>query len=533
MNFNETVEGIKKLHIQGATAIAKKGIMAFAKYVNDGKDLQKDIEYAKKELFSARPTEPMLVNGINYMINNSLSGTLIYNRKLSASEISQVNAWINEQKSIKKAKQIRNYPLDTDKLTDDADILHAYNFKKYGDKFYDLVNGKDLSLIEGQAEKVPTIVGEMVSGTGGINGTVSDSASSEMTFEFYGSFDATGYAGVNVGSATDNAFFMRRFGATDQFQIALVTSGANYIHLLTTTKPSLYVNKPVLMHGMCKDDDVKFYINGEEMAGTVTTVGTPNAAGITQTTLSVGADLASTAGEAQHNGWLATFDTFKSAEWVKNRALKFQKVCFFDDCSDYNISTSNQGVGMLENSQWEVATGTWKISEDTVLGKKQRVIKNSTDGVVSIPSKDISGTWEFDFQKETASYGPYIQMIGNLKGIPSLTGQNCLVFRSDINNRIYLVTYINGSASSDWYTAADYIAVDVWYKIRITRTVSGIHTSYIKGGIYTDWTKIVVENGANPVTNTSLTTSSYFNNYFEGGNKITNIKHINQVVDPT
>ncbi|MFA5333434.1 MAG: S-methyl-5-thioribose-1-phosphate isomerase [Candidatus Nanoarchaeia archaeon] len=71
MEFKEIVDGIKKIHIQGASAIAKQGIMAFAEYVENGKDYKKDVEFAKSELFKARPTEPMLINGINYIIKNA------------------------------------------------------------------------------------------------------------------------------------------------------------------------------------------------------------------------------------------------------------------------------------------------------------------------------------------------------------------------------------------------------------------------------------------------------------------------------
>jgi len=73
MDFNSVVEGIKKLHIQGASAIAKAGILAFARYVKSGNDFKKDVEYAKLELFKARPTEPMLFNGINHIIKNAKS----------------------------------------------------------------------------------------------------------------------------------------------------------------------------------------------------------------------------------------------------------------------------------------------------------------------------------------------------------------------------------------------------------------------------------------------------------------------------
>lgn len=71
MSFKEDVMKIKNLKIQGATAIAKKGIMFFAKYVANGKNIEKDAEYAKKTLMNTRSTEPMLFNAMNYVIKKS------------------------------------------------------------------------------------------------------------------------------------------------------------------------------------------------------------------------------------------------------------------------------------------------------------------------------------------------------------------------------------------------------------------------------------------------------------------------------
>lgn len=102
MDFKNTVEDIKKLHIQGASAIAKKGLMAFANYVESGKDYKKDIEYAKSELFLARSTEPMLFNGINYIIKNAkkkedfvkLAEKLIKEKEESEKIISDLGAYL-------------------------------------------------------------------------------------------------------------------------------------------------------------------------------------------------------------------------------------------------------------------------------------------------------------------------------------------------------------------------------------------------------------------------------------------------------
>ncbi len=72
-DFTRVVDKIKSLKIQGASAIAKQGVLAFAEYVSKGKSLKKDAGYAKKQLMNARPTEPMLVNAMDYVIKKSKS----------------------------------------------------------------------------------------------------------------------------------------------------------------------------------------------------------------------------------------------------------------------------------------------------------------------------------------------------------------------------------------------------------------------------------------------------------------------------
>lgn len=71
MGFQENLDKIKNLKIQGASAIAKKGIMFFAEYVSKGKDLKKDVEYARKKLMNTRSTEPMLFNAMSYVIKKA------------------------------------------------------------------------------------------------------------------------------------------------------------------------------------------------------------------------------------------------------------------------------------------------------------------------------------------------------------------------------------------------------------------------------------------------------------------------------
>ncbi|VVB75241.1 Ribose 1,5-bisphosphate isomerase [Candidatus Tiddalikarchaeum anstoanum] len=72
--LENTAVKIKKLQIQGSTAIAKSGVLAFGEYVGSGTNMRKDAVYAKTKIMSARPTEPMLKNAIDYVIRKSKTG---------------------------------------------------------------------------------------------------------------------------------------------------------------------------------------------------------------------------------------------------------------------------------------------------------------------------------------------------------------------------------------------------------------------------------------------------------------------------
>jgi len=67
--FEETVEDIKDLTIQGATAIAIAATKALAKKIADGES-RKSLEAAAKELEETRATEPALRNSLRYCLAN-------------------------------------------------------------------------------------------------------------------------------------------------------------------------------------------------------------------------------------------------------------------------------------------------------------------------------------------------------------------------------------------------------------------------------------------------------------------------------
>lgn len=64
--------------------------------------------------------------------------------------------------------------------------------------------------------------------------------------------------------------------------------------------------------------------------------------------------------------FVSMYSDEKSSAWVASQYNKYAKLPFFlDDFLDYNESIANVTAGFLENSNWEIITGTWKISRRT------------------------------------------------------------------------------------------------------------------------------------------------------------------------
>jgi len=69
MDFQQTVQGIKDLSIQGATAIAVAATEALAQKIAQGAS-EEELRSATKELVEARATEPALRNALAYCLTN-------------------------------------------------------------------------------------------------------------------------------------------------------------------------------------------------------------------------------------------------------------------------------------------------------------------------------------------------------------------------------------------------------------------------------------------------------------------------------
>jgi hypothetical protein len=172
-------------------------------------------------------------------------------------------------------------------------------------------------------------------------------------------------------------------------------------------------------------------------------------------------------------------------------------------------------------------TGSYEIKELTTqdsvlkhLDKGKQYLECTSAGAVAWLSDQAFGEWEFDLLK-TSTNIPVVHFINN-----STSPNNGYGLRINNTEQVGLYEYAAGSPSYKFFTNGFYIDRDVWYRFKITRTLDGEFSVYIKGGDYgvADWTLIDdISLGTNPVTDTTYSDSIYMVLDFDAGDRISNI----------
>ena len=172
---------------------------------------------------------------------------------------------------------------------------------------------------------------------------------------------------------------------------------------------------------------------------------------------------------------------------------------------------------------WIAGTGVFKIGEITtdsdLHNVGQKYLECVTAGTLAIPSKQAYGTCEFNL---------YIYFISD-----KINFVNGYQFVFDSSERIWLLEKIDGGAYSKMYTNASYASNTTWYKIKITRSLSGEFTYYIKGGNFgNEYILVDVTGGfgTNPITDNTYTTSNFYVLDLDAGDRITNIKMTDGII---
>jgi len=143
-------------------------------------------------------------------------------------------------------------------------------------------------------------------------------------------------------------------------------------------------------------------------------------------------------------------------------------------------------------------------------------------GHISIQNKQAYGIWEFDIKK-TAGSTNIIEFISDKQ---NTTGDSGYAIYTSGDNEIALIKRTAGASTTLMASANGYILPNIWYRVKIERTIYGSFSIYIKGDSFgNNWTLVSTTGGSgtNPVTDNTYNASNYFTIKLNSGNKIANI----------
>lgn len=190
--------------------------------------------------------------------------------------------------------------------------------------------------------------------------------------------------------------------------------------------------------------------------------------------------------------------------------------------SDISVSVADEGsvvgnfLGMPSGSptpiQFADVGGRWRIVAEDIGGSKNcKIISHRTSpGVMYMPTSLMQqnpteaafGTWEFWMRKTDDAahtiFMPIAQAIAGYAGAAQ-NGYSLNIFPDE---KLYLANITAGAFATRIRTPA--LSLNTWYKIRLTRTTSGIFSLYINDQLAT------AEAGTNPTAaDLSFVTSTY------------------------
>lgn len=154
------------------------------------------------------------------------------------------------------------------------------------------------------------------------------------------------------------------------------------------------------------------------------------------------------------------------------------------------------------------------------LKKGTKFLECTASGAISFPSTQAYGTWEFDINCPSTSDNLYIGFISTLNNLT-----NYYAFRIMTTRALQLYRYQTPTITYLLRTSINYIELNKNYRIKITRTPSGVFTCYIKGGNFgKNYQLIVPATESNPATDNNITSSKFMVMSFYQTQKIGNIK---------
>ncbi len=180
--------------------------------------------------------------------------------------------------------------------------------------------------------------------------------------------------------------------------------------------------------------------------------------------------------------------------------------------------------GFIENTPFEVQSGSFKVIDDTIDGQDVKAIECVTAGIFSIPTSyfhesptnSAYGEFEWYLKKPDAS-GVLIMLIADVNGAWNSSGQDGYLFEITSSEGMRVHTITNGAGAGTSLLAADgYVPINVFNKFNFTRTDAGVGTLYMNDVLVS----VAGGSGSNPFTENTHTISDYMTFDLDAGDKI-------------
>lgn len=226
-----------------------------------------------------------------------------------------------------------------------------------------------------------------------------------------------------------------------------------------------------------------------------------------------------------NNGTITS--TFPLSNWTKNSFPLDNKIIdwSFQKASGTNIVPKGMigGTGSYKLVKATSDLGTYKGVK-----KGENYLECTVAGTITIPNKQAYGTWEFDLYQSNSIHQVIVQIINS--AITTFAGSTSsysfLVVGGGNALRLYK------GLSSLLSSSNSYVSTGVWYRIKITRSITGVFTVYIKGEAFGNNYILVSTSGgsgANPVTDNTYSISNFTVIQIDVGDRIGKIIQSSQV----
>jgi hypothetical protein len=468
--------------------------------------------------------------------SNPMKGVLIYNVVLTADEIADIHKWITERQSITKTKKNFGFSSRLKRYEHEINLIAAWEMKSSQGIVVDLIGVLD-GTISGTVAPSRTDSGLNSLRFDGI-GQIGISGDNTFTTRSYSFLAKSSLTTINCvfshGASAIGAFYFN----FDSGRPLLYLGSNNYKYWVDVPAQDngIWHHWVVVIAGSGTQDisNAQLYCDG--ILQTVDFVTFPASAGNPWGNLLIASDNTN-----YFEGDLAEFEIYDKILLQQEVSALYRKyarlIKFYDDLTDANESVTSISSGVaLENTQWRIDSGSFKIARDESLSQNQnKVIECSTAGILWQPSGMAYGTWEFDWYKGLDANTIRVLLVASVIGDISASNQNAYQLQYNSAEALNLQRRDNGSFGSDVMTSASsYLATDsVWYRMRLTRRYDGSYTMFVKGGSFIDWVLVDTTGGGgtNPAIDNVHNDSKYIVLELDPGDKISNFRFYNGVID--